>query len=90
MKYTDIGIGFLIGLITAFLGGFVFLFFFSSFNLFTDFNFILQSEILGKVLKLGALLNLGVFFLLLKFDKDDMARGIIMSFIALTLLAFFI
>lgn len=90
MKYTDILIGFLIGLITAFLGGFLFINFFSSYNLFADFDFILQSGILGKILKLGALLNLIVFFLLLKFNKDDMARGIIISFIALTLLAFFI
>ncbi len=90
MKYTQILIGFLIGLIAAFVGGYLFLTFFSSYNLFADFNFILQSGIVGKVLKLGALLNLAVFFLLLKFNKDDMARGIIITFVALTLLAFFI
>ena len=90
MNYKAIFIGFLIGLLTAFLGGFLFLSFFSEFNLFTDFNFILQSGILGKVLKLGALLNLAVFFILLKFNKDFMARGIIITFVALTLLAFFI
>ena len=90
MKYTDILIGFLIGLLTAFLGGFLFLYFFSDFNLYADFNFILQSGILGKVLKLGALLNLAVFFILLKFNKDAMARGIIITFVVLTLFAFFI
>lgn len=90
MNYKEVFIGFLIGLLTALLGGFLFLFFFTSYNLFADFNFILQSGILGKVLKLGALLNLGVFFILLKFNKDFMARGIIISFVALTLLAFFI
>jgi hypothetical protein len=90
MKFTQILIGFLIGLLSAFLGGFLFLLFFSDFNLFSDFNFILQSGILGKVLKLGALLNLVVFFLLLKFNKDDMARGIIITFVVLTLFAFFI
>jgi hypothetical protein len=90
MKFTQILIGFLIGLLSAFLGGFLFLLFFSDFNLFSDFNFILQSGILGKVLKLGALLNLVVFFLLLKFNKDAMARGIIITFVVLTLFAFFI
>ena len=90
MNYKDVFIGFLIGLVTAVLGGFLFLYFFSSYNLFTDFNFILQSGILGKVLKLGAILNLAVFFLLLKFNKDYMARGIIITFVVLTFLAFFI
>lgn len=90
MKYTDIFIGFLIGLITAFVGGFLFLILFTTYNLFADFNFILQSGILGKVLKLGAILNLAVFFILLKFNKDFMARGIIVAFVVLTVLAFFI
>ena len=90
MNYKDVFIGFLIGLVTAILGGFLFLYFFSSYNLFTDFNFILQSGILGKVLKLGAILNLAVFFLLLKFNKDYMALGIIITFVVLTFLAFFI
>ncbi len=90
MKFTQIIIGFLIGLLSAFLGGVLFLLFFSDFNLFSDFNFILQSGILGKVLKLGALLNLVFFFLLLKLNKDNMALGIIITFVALTLFAFFI
>ena len=90
MNYKAVFIGFLIGLVTAFFGGFLCLLFFSSYNLFTDFNIVLQSGILGKVLKLGAILNLAVFFLLLKFNKDDMARGIIVCFIVLTVLAFFI
>ncbi len=90
MKYSHLFIGFLIGLLTAFLGAFLFLLFFSDLNLLFDFNFILQSGILGKVLKLGAVLNLIVFFLLLKFNKDDMARGIIITFVVLTLFAFFI
>jgi len=90
MKYIDVFLGFIIGLITAFLGGFLFLNFFTTYNLFSDFNFILQSGILGKVLKLGAILNLAVFFLLLKLNKDFMARGIIITFVVLTLLAFFI
>jgi len=90
MKFTHLLIGFFIGLLTAFLGAFLFLTFFSDFNLLADFDFILQSGILGKVLKLGAILNLIVFFILLKFNKDDMARGIIITFVVLTLLAFFI
>ena len=90
MNYKEVFIGFLIGFVTAFFGGFLFLIFFTSYNLFTDFNFILQSGILGKVLKLGAILNLAVFFILLKFNKEFMARGIIVAFIVLTVLAFFI
>ena len=90
MKYIDILIGFVLGFITAFAGAFLYLYFFTSYNLFTDFQFILQSGILGQVLKLGAILNLAVFFILLKFNKDFMARGIIITFVVLTVLAFFI
>ena len=90
MKYIDLLMGCMLGLLTAFLGAFLYLYFFSPYNLFTDFNSILISGILGKVLKLGAILNLAVFFILLKFNKDTMARGIIATFIVLTILAFFI
>lgn len=90
MKYLDLLYGFLIGLATAFVGAFLFLYFFAHYNLFTDFNTVLKAGILGQVLKLGAILNLAVFFILLKFNKDSIARGIIATFIVLTLLAFFI
>lgn len=90
MKKIDLLYGFLIGSVTAFAGAFLFLYLFAKQNLFTDFELILQSGILGKVLKLGAILNLAVFFILLKFNKDSIARGIIITFIVLTVLAFFI
>lgn len=90
MKYTDLFLGLLLGLLTALIGAFLYLLIFTPYNLFSDFDVILLYGILGQVLKLGAILNLAVFFILLKFNKDFMARGIIAAFIVLTVLAFFI
>jgi hypothetical protein len=90
MKVLDIIIGFIIGFITAFIGGFIYLFLFTKFNLFTNFEQIVFYGILPPVLKLGAILNIAVFFILLKFNKDDMAKGIIVSFVVISILAFFI
>ncbi|MES2545100.1 MAG: hypothetical protein V4548_09465 [Bacteroidota bacterium] len=90
MKYIDLLYGFLIGWVTAFIGAFLYLFIFTPYNLFTDFKMVLDAGILGLVLKLGAILNLAVFFILLKFDKDSIAQGIIATFIVLAILAFFI
>ncbi len=90
MKYTDLLLGLLLGLVTALVGAFLYLLIFTPYNLFSDFKIIMLSGILGMVLKLGAVLNLAVFFILLKFNKDNMAKGIIATFIVLTILAFFI
>ncbi|MGK4566081.1 hypothetical protein [Flavobacterium sp. 3HN19-14] len=82
--------GFLLGLTTTLLGSFIFI------EAFTDYGFsegvkVLQYEgLLGRLVKLGALLNIGVFFLLLKFKKDEMAKGIIAAVIFLAIMTFFV
>ena len=86
MKKIDLVYGFVIGLITSFIGVFLFV------SLFTDYDF--QSAIqatkaegkLGKLITLGAVLNLIVFFLLLKLDKELMARGVVLATIFLTIM----
>ena len=41
---------------------------------------------MGKLLTLGALLNLLLFFALLKWNKELMARGVVLGSILLTIL----
>jgi hypothetical protein len=41
---------------------------------------------LGKIITLGTVLDLGVFWALLKLNKEFMARGVILAVIVLTLI----
>jgi hypothetical protein len=85
MKKTDLIIGFLIGIATAFLGTYLFLKFFTKYDLFQDLQTIRAEGIFGKVITLGAILNIIVFFVLLQLKKEMMARGIVLATIILTL-----
>ncbi len=87
---TDILFGFVIGLITSLLGCFLFI------RLFTDYTFVAGIELvqadgkLGKIITLGTVLDLIVFWALLKSDKEFMARGVILAVIVLTIITLFV
>lgn len=49
-----------------------------------------SQEVLGKLITLGSILDLIVFPVLLKLNKDHIARGIVLAVIILTLLTYFI
>lgn len=86
MKKTDILIGFLIGLFGAFLGTYISLHFFTEQGFVEGFRLMKQGGNIGKVITLGAIPNLIIFFLLLKKNKDLMARGIVLSMFILTII----
>lgn len=86
MKKIDLFYGCLIGVLASFIGVFFFI------EMFTDYDFLIgvftikaQGE-LGKLITLGAVLNLIVFFVLLKFNRELMARGVILATILLTII----
>nr|WP_314865353.1 hypothetical protein [uncultured Flavobacterium sp.] len=87
---TDILLGFVIGLITSLLGCFLFI------RLFTDYTFVTGIELLqtdgklGKIITLGTVLDLIVFWSLLKSHKEFMARGVILAVIVLTIVTLFV
>jgi hypothetical protein len=85
MKKTDLLIGFFIGIITTIIGTTLFLLAFTDFDSFSDFAQIREQGILGKVITLGAILNIFAFFILLKKNKELMARGIVLATIILAL-----
>ncbi|MEZ4839699.1 hypothetical protein [Flavobacterium sp.] len=90
MQKTELIIGFLIGIIGAFIGVFLFITFFTDFD-FADGVIALQSQnSLGKLIALGAVINVALFFILLKFNKELMARGVILATIVLTLVTLFV
>ncbi len=90
MKKTDLLIGLFIGIVSALLGASLFLAFFTNYNLFRDFEAIRAEQILGKVITLGAILNIIIFFILLKKNKELMARGVVLATIVLAIVTLFL
>lgn len=72
-------IGMLLGLVGAFLGTFLALYFFTKHGVVEGFTIIKNAGMIGKVITLGCVPNLLIFFYLLKKNKDLMARGIVLA-----------
>ncbi|WP_459926568.1 hypothetical protein [Flavobacterium covae] len=81
--------GTLIGFLATLLGIVLF------FKLFTNYSFtegIAQMKslgYLGKIITLGAMLNMVVFFGLLKLNKELMARGVVLATLILAIITLF-
>lgn len=90
MNKKDLLIGFIIGFTATVVGSYLFI------SLFTDFTFLAGIQILksqgnlGKIITLGTILTLIVFGILLKLNKEMMARGVVLSVILLAILTLFI
>lgn len=89
MTKKDILIGFVIGILASALGSYLFI------TLFTNFTFISGIQImksegkLGKIMTLGSILDLIAFAILLKLNKEIMARGVVLAVIIIAILTFF-
>ncbi len=81
----EILIGFLIGIFTALLGSYLFITFFTTFDISAGFQMIREQGYMGKIITLGTLLDLAVFAVLLKRNKELMARGVILAVIVLAI-----
>lgn len=90
MKKSDFFIGIFIGITGAFIGAFLFI------NLFTEYGFLggirgLKAQnALGKLIALGSVLNVVIFFVLLKYNKELMARGVVLATILLSITTLFV
>ncbi len=90
MQKKDLFIGFIIGIVAATLGAYIMVESLTHYNLFTDYKKLQEEELLGKVITLGSILNIILFFVLIKKNKELMARGIVLATIILTLFTMFI
>ncbi len=90
MRKIDLLFGVLFGLATALLGSYLFLILFVDDSLTAGIAKIKANEHLGKIITLGAVLNLILFFSLLHFKKELMARGVILATILLAILTIFL
>jgi hypothetical protein len=89
MKKIDLLYGVIIGILVAAIGVYLFMTFFTDYELLEGFTILKSQDQLGKLIALGALLNLAVFFLLLKINKEMMARGVVLATLLLTILSIF-
>lgn len=83
MDKKELIIGFIIGIFTSLLGSYLFITFFTKFDISTGLQTIREQGYLGKVITLGTILDLAVFLILLKRNKEMMARGVILAVIVL-------
>ena len=86
MQKKDFFIGILLGLVGGFIGCFIALKIYTDLNFIAGFKMMQEGGLIGKVITLGAILNLILFFVLLKINKDLMARGVILAMFVLTIL----
>lgn len=90
MNKKDILIGFITGIIIALLGSYLFIKLFTDFDISSGIKIIKQYGYLGKVIALGTTLDLIVFTIFLKINKEFMARGVIFAVIILAISTLFI
>jgi hypothetical protein len=90
MQKKDLFIGLLIGIVSAIIGTLLFLLLFTEFSSLNDLKIIRQEGILGKVMTLGAILNILVFFFLLQKRKEIMARGVVLATLILAFITLFL
>lgn len=75
----EILIGFVIGLSANMAGTYLYIFFFSKLSLESTLEAALENDFFGSLIALGAILNLIVFFLLLKKNQYYRARGVVLA-----------
>ncbi len=82
----EILIGFVIAVIATLFGCFIFIEFFSQYDFNKSINLIVEGNLEGKVLVIGALANFFVFFVFLKKKQLYRARGVLLETIIIALL----
>jgi hypothetical protein len=90
MNKIDLLIGFVIGLIASVLGMLLYITFVMHSDFILGLHLIKSQGNLGKIITLGAILDLAAFGILLKMNKELMARGVVLAVIALTIVTLFL
>ncbi|WP_310559957.1 hypothetical protein [Flavobacterium sp.] len=85
MDKKHILIGFAIGIVTCVFGIFLFITFFTDFDFLIGIQSMKSDGKLGKLITLGAILDLVAFGVLLKMNKEFMARGVVLAVICIAI-----
>ena len=89
MNKIDLLYGFIIGLAASLLGSFLFMTFFTDYEFIEGVGIIKSQGYLGKLITVGSLLDLAAFGILLKMNKELMARGVVLAVFVLTIATIF-
>lgn len=90
MNKIDLLTGFIIGILASMLGSFIFITFFTDYTFLGGIQVMKSQGKLGKIITLGSILDLVAFAILLKLNKELMARGVVLAVIILTLVSLFV
>jgi hypothetical protein len=82
----EVFIGLIIGLLANIAGSYLYIYFFSTYNLEETIQHALAKDVLGNIIALGALLNLFVFFIFIKKNQIYRARGVVFATIVSALI----
>ena len=86
MSKIKIIYGLLLGVASTTLGTALFLEFFTDLSFVEGLKFSSLNGTIGKIITLGAILNILIFFTLLKFKQELMARGVVLATIFMAIL----
>ena len=89
MSKIDILLGFVIGILASLLGSFLFIKFFTGYEFMAGVESMKMEGKLGKLITLGSILDLVAFGVLLKMNKEIMARGVVLAVIIITIITLF-
>ena len=89
MNKKDLFIGFVLGLIACFFGIFLFIAFFTDLDFMSGIQSMKSEGKLSKLITLGAILDLVVFGILLKMNKEIMSRGVVLAVICIAIFTIF-
>lgn len=90
MHKTDLLIGFIIGILASLLGMFLYITLIVHADFISGLQSMKSEGHLGKIVTLGSILDLIAFGILLKMNKELMARGIVLAVILLTIITLFL
>lgn len=82
--------GFIIGILASILGSYIYLKLFLNLDFVDGIQTVKTQGQLGKIITLGSILDLVAFAILLKINKEIMARGVVLAVICITIITFFV
>ncbi len=89
MNKTELVIGFVIGILASAIGSYIFITFFTDFDFLAGIQAMKSEGKIGKLITLGSILDLLVFGVLLKWNKESMARGVVLAVIIIAIVTLF-
>lgn len=85
-RALEIFLGFTAGVFVTFFGSAVFVFLSLKVNPFTQYSLLVNSGNMGKIIVIGSILNLLLFWIFIKKNQDLKAGGTILAVVILTVL----